>query len=713
MTRFVVTLALLAATGCHDIPSDRYGIARLRFEGVDEMDARALAACLATREREREVVALGVPGDPTCGAPPFDANRVELRLWTWPWADWPLFDQSLFEQDLARVIRWYRARGYPNARVVETRITPEDANESDIIDARTTCDRDDDDEGCRVRITIVVEEGEPILVRTISIVSADETSLETELQEDLADEVAIDVEDRFDEYHYEAGKEALRTTLAELGHCQATVEGTVEITRGALRADIAYRVHAGPICHVGAITVEGNEDLPTGPIVRASALRTGALYRPSALRDAQQAVFALGAFATAEVEAEGEDVVVPIVIRVTPAQRNRFLLGGGIQTGQELSTTDADAQSPKQWDIHLLGRWENRNLFGGMRRFAIEDRVRLISNEQFPRFDGLAPDRNLGNILTLEFEQPAFIEARTSLHVTSLYDVGPDPYEGFFRHALRAGIDVDRPFFMRRLRLGVGIHTAAYFVPGSPESTNDSAQDWLVTYWQQEAELDLRDQPTRTRQGVYVGLRMQEAGYGLPGSWDYLRILPEVRAFAPLPAGIVVAARFRLGAMFVRDDFGDDVAVDNPIRLGPDIHRFRGGGPVSNRGFLAQRLGDGEAGGIRLWEASVELRVPINDNLYVAGFTDMGDVSRGTSFRFDHLQTSVGAGIRYYTIVGPIRLDVGFRVPGAQVIGTDTRFVGYCTDDAMNTIDCVGDRYRGRIFGGPPGAIHITLGDSF
>ena len=49
----------------------------------------------------------------------------------------------------------------------------------------------------------------------------------------------------------------------------------------------------------------------------------------------------------------------------------------------------------------------------------------------------------------------------------------------------------------------------------------------------------------------------------------------------------------------------------------------------------------------------------------------MGDVNGGSAtetprFRFDHPNTTFGGGLRYKTIVGPIRLDVGWLVPGLQ-----------------------------------------------
>jgi outer membrane protein insertion porin family/translocation and assembly module TamA len=54
----------------------------------------------------------------------------------------------------------------------------------------------------------------------------------------------------------------------------------------------------------------------------------------------------------------------------------------------------------------------------------------------------------------------------------------------------------------------------------------------------------------------------------------------------------------------------------------------------------------------------------------VASFCDASDVS-GQRFdlRLSHLHLSCGLGARYQTPVGPIRLDLGYRIPGLQVIG--------------------------------------------
>jgi len=142
-----------------------------------------------------------------------------------------------------------------------------------------------------------------------------------------------------------------------------------------------------------------------------------------------------------------------------------------------------------------------------------------------------------------------------------------------------------------------------------------------------------------------------------------------------LPYGLVLAMRAGIGAIVIYDS---DAQTEELQRLGPRPYRLRGGGPYSVRGVQAGALGmrnveaNGFPGGTRSWIASLELRVPLGDSFGIGTFLDAGDVDGGSSeqkaqFRFDHPNTTLGAGIRYKTIVGPLRLDVGWLVRGLEL----------------------------------------------
>src|SRR5262245_55541591 len=99
------------AGGCATVPKDRYGVEDMTWKGVDQMSSGALESCLATKERERVALQLGLGGE-TCGEPPFDEHVPRLALWSWPWTTWPVYDAAIFEVDKRRIERWYQARGY-------------------------------------------------------------------------------------------------------------------------------------------------------------------------------------------------------------------------------------------------------------------------------------------------------------------------------------------------------------------------------------------------------------------------------------------------------------------------------------------------------------------------------------------------------------------------------------------------------------------------
>jgi outer membrane protein insertion porin family/translocation and assembly module TamA len=100
-----------------------------------------------------------------------------------------------------------------------------------------------------------------------------------------------------------------------------------------------------------------------------------------------------------------------------------------------------------------------------------------------------------------------------------------------------------------------------------------------------------------------------------------------------------------------------------------------------------------------LWEASLELRFPIVGPLLGALFADASDVTRQVGdIRLNYPHLSPGLGLRYATPVGPVRLDVGYRVPYLQQLGAK-----YPSVTEANT---------STIFGAPI-AIQFGLGEAY
>jgi outer membrane protein insertion porin family len=65
------------------------------------------------------------------------------------------------------------------------------------------------------------------------------------------------------------------------------------------------------------------------------------------------------------------------------------------------------------------------------------------------------------------------------------------------------------------------------------------------------------------------------------------------------------------------------------------------------------------------------MRTPVRGGLGVVGFLDVGNVFRRTAeIDFGELRTSVGFGVRYKSPIGPIRVDLGFKVNRREIGGT-------------------------------------------
>lgn len=786
MKRLALVAALTTAalaSGCEHIPSDSYGIRRLRFHHVEAMDDAALRACLATRERQAFQVDIGTSSELECNVPPFDGGRLPVRLVTWPWTDWPTFDQSVFERDLDRIERWYRARGYYDARVTEVQMSPERARTEDELPPTgdAGCERRHGDEGCPLEIDIHVHEGEPVLVR--HLMTTGDALLQRELRGDIADAQQLRVGHPFDEALHDQTKQHMVTAMREAGYACAAVQGVVELDPTEHVADVTYTVRAGEISHFREVRVEVEGEVGRIPldVVRAvSGIQRGDRFTPSRIASAQRAVYALGAFSSVEVESvpvdeattppsarlrsssrdergaqtsSGDLVVEPghdetppsaeepapsddpnvlpsatadeqaaetrttgtcgrdvdVVIHVTPGREIRYGLGAGLDSGTlNYFASSSSSSSVPQWNVHLVARFEHRNLFGGLRRLRIEERPKYTFQHVFPQVwdDSVNTDDRPrpGNELMFEFRQPAFIERMTTLTITGRSDLGADPIYGGYRHLLDVGAAVQRSFWQGHISVSLGAYGSKYDIIDRPNGTSaDDVADYALSYLHQYVLLDLRDTPQNTHRGFMASAEVSEAGLGGFASWRYIRAVGEVRGFVPLPYRFTIATRFSMGAMVIYQhdsDLGDVSAA-----LGPTAFRLRGGGPNSNRGFVAGSLGDEYNGtfkpidgGLRRWEGSLEVRSRITDSFGLVTFADVGDVNRAPAFRFNMIHLTLGFGLRYFTIVGPVRLDFGFRVRDLQDVGSNDALT---TDHPMIR--------NSRVHG----AVAITIGDAF
>ncbi|HET6489912.1 MAG TPA: autotransporter assembly complex family protein [Syntrophales bacterium] len=123
----------------------------------------------------------------------------------------------------------------------------------------------------------------------------------------------------------------------------------------------------------------------------------------------------------------------------------------------------------------------------------------------------------------------------------------------------------------------------------------------------------------------------------------------------PLPGRFSLKLRGQAAVTAINDDF-----MQVPI-----TYRFFTGGDNSVRGYAYQSLGPQDAqgqvvGGKDLLVGSIELEKAIGDNWGAAVFYDAGNAF--DNFESLHFAQGAGVGVRYYTPVGPVRLDIARQI---------------------------------------------------
>ncbi len=663
VARLAGAAALLSVVGCNRVPPGRLAVDDVTIRGAKKIDGGDVLDKIATTESPRL-----------------------LGLFAGVIYEYSIFDRNVLQRDLARVEAFYRSRGYYDARARAGRVH--------VIDDK------------HVRVEIVVEEGEPTRIQRVRTLGLDR------LPKPVADVVereatrALREGAPFEEEAFDKAAGTVRRALTDRGYAYAKVEHDATVDIVTKKADIVLTVSPGEPCVFGPITIEGLGDLPERPVLRALDLVPGRPFSEAMLDAAQQAVLDLGVFASVDVSPDlplppRSDHVVPVKVKLEASRIRTIRAGGGIEF-DALKT-----------DVHGLFGWESRNFLGGLRTFRINLKPGVVlyplrvSSIELP--DRVLPEERL----RLELRKPGFIEARTNAFVRPefnvqalLLDPNPPPSAKVLGYAeARNGLGVDRTYKRFFAALSHNLQVAypfAYVGPRDP-----TLGTLVISYLELVTTLDFRDDRVHPRRGIYILDTLQVAGGPFGGQAADVKVQPDVRGYIPLSRNIVLAMRASVGFLLPRS-YGDQVRSRSTSVFEPSEARtrdyqltfFRGffsGGPTSNRGYPLRGVGPHDivpfispdveiqrlaiacsgdfdcrtpTGGFTLWEASTEVRFKVTGPFSLATFCDASDVSpRTTNIRLTHLHLSCGGGGRYDTPVGPVRVDVGYRIPGMQVLG--------------------------------------------
>ncbi|MBK6764971.1 MAG: BamA/TamA family outer membrane protein [bacterium] len=525
-----------------------------------------------------------------------------------------------FAADLLRVKSFYRREGFPAADV------------RGKVLAR--------DEKQDLRLIVEISEGAPLILRSWSIAHVGNPAGVDSARWSRA--LPIRTGKRLAESQLEAAVDSLRQKLRAIGHARAVVFFDTANVRND-SADVVFKLAAGPYCKFGRTKITGLKQVSEGTARRELAYEENEPYTPLKLDETRRNLLRLETFrmVRADVNVEGDSDTLDVLIRTEEGNRYLVRLGTGYD---------------KEEGMHVSGKLTDLNFFGRGRRFTMDVSASDILD------DTLAASRGLLN-------DERFIDRRvgftlfwphTPLNST---DISIKPS---WEYEFKAGTIIRTQSATTRLSALPLPKVAASFANefGRQDVLVDTtnAENVVSTISIETIDLawDTRDNPLVPRRGHMLSATFSESGalWSLENRWWRAQFAG--RVLVPINQFTVFAMRGAFGLMGPLHQSAE-TPVQERLRLG-GVTNVRGWG----RDLLAPRADDDQSivlGGDQSAFASFEVQRDVWGPVGLIVFSDLGNVwTKARETRLDDLYTTAGAGLRFLTLIGPIRLDFGYQL---------------------------------------------------
>ena len=458
-----------------------------------------------------------------------------------------------------------------------------------------------------------------------------------------------------------AGGARLLTALQEQGYALANVDPPIAFEAAdAPVLDVRFKVVSGVKYKIGAIHVTGLKRVHESVVRRRLVLRAGEQYRPSTIEKARRDLLTLTVFDQVSVQVGKEvDATGGVPVTFIIRERLRHAVSGNTAYSSDLGLSGGIT-------------WTDRNVFGNAEQLSFSASVINLSGSD---------TSTVGYDTKVKYLIPDFLARDQTLQFTV----------GALKQSLQAYDQNSKTASAVLSRKLSSVWTVSAGVSTSNEhvSQEGSINDYVLVALPLTAGYDstnlisplldplhgfrglLSVTPTLaigTPDVTFLIMQMTVAGF-----YDLNNLLPTA------PGRSVLAARVLAGTAQGAGEFS----------LPPD-QRFYAGGSGTVRGYRYQSVGpqfpDGNpVGGTEIFSAGVELRQRFGRNFGAAFFIDGGRVriadsgptgltAANSGISSDGFQVGAGAGIRYYTPIGPIRFDVAVPLNARP---TDDHYVIY------------------------------------
>ncbi len=523
-----------------------------------------------------------------------------------------LLDKKKLEFDVQKITSFYHNQGYMKAKVGEPKIS----YEKDV----------------GLIITMEIVEGPQYKVNEVKI--------EGDLirpSDELLERVKIKEEEFFSREVVRKDTMALSTAYADDGYAYAAISPVVNANDEEHWVDITYRISKGKRVRFERINITGNTITRDKVIRRELRVIEGEYFSGSALGKSTQNLYRLGYFENVEVQTKkgSQDDLMVLDINVKEQPTGSFSFGAGYSEFE-----------------NVIGNFSVRqnNLFGRGQRLS-----------------GTATIGSRTQNIDLNFTEPWLFDKPISGGIT--FYTWERQYDEYTRDSFGGALRIGFPLTYLRLdEYTRGWARYAYddaeildVAENAAQSIKDMEGRNLTSSFSLGIERDSKDRPFVTTRGSLNALSFETAGGVLGGTVEFNKYLATSLWYFPLFWGTVFVAQGRAGYL---QEKGDE-----PI---PVYQKFRIGGINTVRGFEAYSISPRDPvtlepiGGEQMLIFNAEYRFPFLKEQGIIGlvFFDAGNVFTDdpTALTVSGLRMGAGGGIRWFSPVGPLRVEYGFNL---------------------------------------------------
>ncbi|MBI4804538.1 MAG: outer membrane protein assembly factor BamA [Desulfovibrio sp.] len=519
--------------------------------------------------------------------------------------------EELLDRDSAAIENYYTNRGFIDARVGQPQV-------------------DIKDDG--IYITVQVEEGDRYKVGNVDfkgdLLLDDKKLRETAKLTELAKKKEF-----FDRSVVRDDITRLNELYSDQGYAFAETDIDMNKRGEEKIVDVVYNLKKGQKVYVRRVTVEGNDRTRENVIRRELRLSDGDLFSGTKLKRSNERLNKLDYFEKVDVETVPTENPTEVDVRVKVKDKNT----GSISAGVGYSTYDS---------VFVGGSVTERNLFG------------KGYNAQFQgMFSGVT------NRFVLSFTNPAIYDSNVSggVDAFSTFRRYSDYYKQSQGAVLRFGYPLGEYTTLRwdyRLTRDDVYHTninPSYLI-----------QESKGIHWTSSvlvgAARDTTDSRTKPTKGTLNDVSLEYAGLG--GDRGFIKAYYSFNYYYPLFWETVFHVRAQTGFLF-ENGFGDV----------PVFERFYLGGIGNVRGYETDKISPKDhrtnerIGGDTTYFTNIEYIFPISKQygVYGLGFFDAGNSIWRMRDGFDlSFVKSIGAGVRWFSPMGLIRVEAGYGLDEIQ-----------------------------------------------